>query len=60
MMIWPEDMHLHRRGPVEERELGCPACGHVWYTDGREGYGWWEPVSEDDLYCPCCGVEGEA
>jgi hypothetical protein len=59
-VIWPEDRHLHRRGPVEERELGCPSCGHTWYADGREEYGWWEPVSEDDLYCPCCGVEGEA
>ena len=27
-MILPEDRHLHARGPVEERELGCPACGH--------------------------------
>jgi hypothetical protein len=60
-VIWDgHDRWLHRRGPVEERELGCPACGHVWYADGREEYGWWEPVSEDDLYCPCCGVEGEA
>ena len=59
-MIWPEDSRLHRRGPVEEGELQCPACGHTWYADGREEYGWWEPVNEDDLYCPCCGVEGEA
>jgi hypothetical protein len=59
-VIWPEDLHLHRRGPLEERELGCPSCGHAWYADGREEYGWWEPASEDDLYCPCCGVEGEA
>ena len=51
---------LHAPGPVEERELGCPACGHVWYVDGRQEYGVWIPTSEDDLYCPCCGVEGEA
>jgi hypothetical protein len=59
-VIWPEDRHFHTTTPVEERELGCPVCGHHWYTDGREEYGWWEPLSEDDLYCPCCGVEGEA
>jgi uncharacterized protein YbaR (Trm112 family) len=52
-------MHLHRRGPVEEGELGCPACGHCWYADGREEYGVWFPNAEDDLYCPVCGVEGE-
>ena len=58
-MIRPEDMHLHRRGPVEEGELGCPACGHCWYADGREEYGVWFPTTEDELYCPVCGVEGE-
>jgi hypothetical protein len=56
---WPEDRHLHRRSPVEERELECPSCGHSWWTDGREEYGVWFP-SSSDLYCPCCGVEGEA
>ena len=59
-MIWPEDRHLHVRGAVEEREMGCPDCGHVWYTDGRTEYGVWFPASEDDLYCPVCSVEGEA
>lgn len=59
-MIWPEDRHLHPTGRIEERELGCPACGHCWYADGREEYGRWFPTSEDDLYCPCCGVEGVA
>ncbi len=59
-MIWPEDMHLHRRGPVEEIELGCPACGHTWYADAHREYGLVVLESEDDLYCPACGVEGEA
>ena len=59
-MIWPEDRHLHVVGPVEEREFGCPACGHCWYADGREEYGAWFPATEDDLYCPSCGIEGEA
>ena len=58
-MIWPGERHLHRPGPVEEREQMCPACGHCWYVDGREQYGWWEPDSEDDIYCPKCGVEAE-
>ena len=59
-MIWPEVRHLHRPGPVAERELGCPACGHAWYADGGEEYGGWFPTNEDELYCPYCGVEGEA
>ena len=59
-MIWPEDMHLHRRGSVEEIELACPACGHCWYADAHREYGFVELESEDDLYCPVCGVEGEA
>lgn len=48
-------------GEVEERELGCPACGHCWYADGSfagEEHGVWFPTREDDLYCPVCGVEG--
>ncbi len=51
---------LRWRSPVEERELGCPGCGHTWYADGGAEHGAWLPASEDDLYCPVCGVEGEA
>jgi hypothetical protein len=51
---------LRWRSPVEERELGCPGCGHTWYADGGAEHGAWLPASEDDLYCPACGVEGEA
>jgi hypothetical protein len=59
-VIWPEDRWLHRRGPVEERELQCPACGLCWWADGRVEYGVWFLVNEDDSYCGRCGVEGEA
>ncbi len=48
------------RGPVEERELQCPACGLAWWTDGHAGHGRWEPADEDDAYCSRCSVEGEA
>jgi hypothetical protein len=44
-------------GPVKERELACPACGHCWYADGREEYGVWFPADEESAYCPRCGVE---
>lgn len=58
-MIWPEDRNLEIREPVEEKELGYPACGHCWYADGREEHGVWLTTDEEDLYCPLCGVEGE-
>jgi len=57
--MFPEDYLLDPCPSNEEREIQCPACGLVWWADGREEDGAWWPSDEGDAYCGRCGCEGE-
>ena len=52
-MIWLEGWPPHARGPVEEREFGCPGCGHCWYADGRRAIPNWPGVCSSVILRSC-------